>query len=1064
MGHLDEVGTLASPQKAMIGLRRSLMLRVEDEAARKSAQEALERLTELLDRYNLALPTASRPFAETMMAFDDLVSMLTSRLVRDISTEALKKPTSGARKRLLLALGHSCLRHERYNSAVDVFKVADSGQVDLPSQLPDLLIREGSKTMADEQVNLVIRALLRRSSSASENDGEPSVPLSAATWKLIGGHVSRRGKPALLESVWRQILKHYPEEGGSTLIQDQFLVAYSRGGVKTYQLFLDHLSAHYHLPAVLCSEPSGDKPLVNQGVHKRPFDQHTYETVIMGYVQGEAANLRRAEQVLEAMEEEYEPELKTHNYLLNAYARRQDVSGAGRIWRMMIDKSLQPNAMSYELMARMFALKGDIESAFAMLDTLESSNIRPSRGILGIMLSSLAKNGEHERAMKLFRTLLTRDDSAPDVIAWNAMLRILLMRSAPFPRVMRTLQDMEAAGIEPNAATYTLAIQCASEADDMEAAEAFFAKADGAETGFPTETQPRETSDHEEAESFGDEQENEEATSETASTASAATFDPLDADGLGDLRRPRANAQHFTSLIHLHLRLKNIEAAKEYFDEMQRRGLRVEPILWSILASAYAAGESEGSFRLARDIIMRQMDEADRALVDPENGETQLSAGGRYGQTAETLVGPLLGHAARRGDLRRIEAIIGQLESDGIDLSIFTMNILLDGYREIGETSSLMAAWDRIFARARRETGYAAELQLDSSGGVGTSNSPRIDQRRRGSTSRRPILSNVEVPRVQRNALCVSLSIVIDALLADGQHETIATVWAQARAAGFAFDPMNWNALTVALARAGRLEDALRVIENVLNHIRQKPTDHGSQDSEFSRHSSDAYAERQYMRDDAGRRRLESSQNEGPAEDQTMGVTSGTARRRRRTLLDNDRVQREAEEEDSDAQSLLDTVDHDELREETPVARSGHRTSSSREAPDRGRRSHEQRRRPISASRDAASVLLMQALDRQERVDELRSVWTASAATLREVQDALNASGRRENDGQDPADIADGDADAATRKPEAVAVSALLQRYPRAATILDIQARKDRAIQAATTEREESIRAQEYLR
>ncbi|KAG8810307.1 hypothetical protein FRC18_004125 [Serendipita sp. 400] len=56
----------------------------------------------------------------------------------------------------------------------------------------------------------------------------------------------------------------------------------------------------------------------------------------------------------------------------------------------------------------------------------------------------------------------------------------------------------------------------------------------------------------------------------------------------------------------------------------------------------------------------------------------------------------------------------------------------------------------------------------------------------------------------------------MDALSAAGRHEEVAEEWSYLRNTGFAFDSHNWNHLVIALIRAGEVERAFEVVEDVI--------------------------------------------------------------------------------------------------------------------------------------------------------------------------------------------------------------------------------------------------------
>ncbi|PWN29423.1 hypothetical protein BDZ90DRAFT_277701 [Jaminaea rosea] len=812
---------ILTPYRGLGEISNGPSSRREDAADLREARAALHRLCDVLTRYNLALPCTSHAFRDLMLAFDDNVALLSHSALREVVEDALARDSYAA-SRILVALASSLVRMNRLDHALLVVKMAHQRHFALPPQVVETLIRNasgaGSGQIADAVVALVFQ-------SADHEEGHR---IARSTWIAMAGYIARKGDQALLKEVWRRIIAEYPDEAGSRLLKDHFLVVYARGE-GTMGLMRKHLADHWILPD---SEETTETARL-----KRPFTEHTYKTVIHGFCQG--GNLGMAEQYLDFMDQAGLSDASTYNTLLLAYVHRSDVANAKSFWSRYDSRGVTRNAATYEIMARLFAQRGDVESAFSLLDILEQSGTRPSQKILGTMIAALTRAAEYKRATQLFQAMLKSGSAGggagPDVVAWNSMLRILVTRAAPFERVMQLLEDMEKEGVEPDDKTFALAMQSASEAGDLASAEHLFARADGAEAKpsdeGTAEQESKKQEDEENDETYGFDAAPQHRTTTTTSSSSQ----PEQHDPLVSLKQRRANRYHFTILIHALLGAGNVSAAKEYFDEMQRRGLRIDSLSWSVLARAYTKSDSESNQRLARDIVMRRMDEADRASHDESDPGVRLSPAEPRGKSAEILVTPLLVRAANVGDLSQVEGIIGELESDGIELSISTMNILLDAYRRTSEIGSMLAAWERIFKRASANTGLASQLRIERQNVDGdlraaskeSKGRAKIPASRGSSAAGRAqrygglgVLSDIEVPQVQRNALCVSLSIVLDALLSAGMHEAIASIWSRARAAGFAFDPSNWNDLAVALCRVKRVPDALRVVERVLNEVR----------------------------------------------------------------------------------------------------------------------------------------------------------------------------------------------------------------------------------------------------
>lgn len=943
------------------------------------AERTLKRLQDILHRCNLALPVTSFLFVDTMQAFDDLLSILPREILQDFARDLLQhfRDDIPSQIRCLAALSAGLVRSHRIADAVSLYRLAKDVQAPLPTQATDALIRSASGKGADELVEDVVRIALTRAS------GE--LPLS--TWLAYAGHVSRRGDDRLLKLLWTRILKSSPSQRGSALIQDHFLVAYSRDPSK-FALLRRHVAQYWNAPGIAEADRNS---------RKRDFSRHTFLAVIQGYTL--AGHFSGAAHYLDLMKQAgLKSDIKAHNAILQGYVRRQDLAGAAKAWRDIYEDGLTPDPMTFELMAKLFAVKGDVRSAYALLDVLESRGIKPTRTMLSSLMTTLTRTGEHQRALELFKAIVAKDGNAATVQAWNALLRIQVHRSMPTSMVMRTLRDMDEAGVIFDQRTYALAMQSACDSDNLGLAEHLFAQADGGgvEVGEPHEEKSDGANDPNPLDA------------EPRDVADANEPDAL----MARISRPRANAYHFTILIHAHLRLGNVSIAKEYFDEMQKRELPIDSINWAILVRAYTNSDSESSQRLARDIVMRRMEDAEQATTDPEDAST-LVPQERRGSSTEILVAPLLIRAAEVGDIAQIEGIVGELEADGVEVSIPTMNILLMCYRQIQDVESLLAAWERMFNRAKSVTGFAAEMQIDDL--AQTFSNIAINRRRSsirygGGGSRLP---DSAMPAIQRNALCISLTIVLDTLLEAKRHEAIAGIWTRARAAGFAFDPSNWNGLTIALARAGRVEDSLKVLQDVLNEMPVDLQPNSSYDEEI---------EARKRRDIAKLRNTKALRKERDSEEE---ITTGASSKQRRQQAQRSEAQAAAAKDDNLAQTEEEDCQADEVEVE--------------------------------------SHSILEALERQDKFEQLQAVWIAHENTLLEVLEALDKkyefsvfapSAHAQSTEGSAADEAEGIASSA---PPNDSLQDMLAKYPRARELLNAQRYRNRAMQDQEDEEQEQM-------
>lgn len=243
-----------------------------------------------------------------------------------------------------------------------------------------------------------------------------------------------------------------------------------------------------------------------------------------------------------------------------------------------------------------------------------------------------------------------------------------------------------------------------------------------------------------------------------------------------------ATRHHYTILLHALLQAGDLRTAQHYLGQMRAAGLEPSHVTYGVLIKAYAAA-GEDVAAVAHDLALQLSDEAERAHEGAGAGAEAPAHGD--GPPFEDLLVPLIHTHGRRGELAVAEQLFARLR-DALapePPSIRAWTTLLNAYRYANDTRGVLRTWDELYLHVLERTAPSGE--------------PRMGAHQTG-------------------MLCVPLSVVISALSDAGHFRKIAAVWARVKRDGFAFDAQNFNHLAVALARAGRIREALQLIEHVL--------------------------------------------------------------------------------------------------------------------------------------------------------------------------------------------------------------------------------------------------------
>ncbi|WFD29999.1 hypothetical protein MSPP1_001012 [Malassezia sp. CBS 17886] len=241
-----------------------------------------------------------------------------------------------------------------------------------------------------------------------------------------------------------------------------------------------------------------------------------------------------------------------------------------------------------------------------------------------------------------------------------------------------------------------------------------------------------------------------------------------------------ATLQHFNILLQGLLAVGDRARAREVFDDMRRRGLRPNHVTYGVLIRSYAGGTAANVQR-AQDLAMQLAD----AMLAPSAQSADVHD---EALLFDDLLLPLVDAYGKRGDVTEAEAIFSHMLDLGARPSPRALSVMMNACRYAGDVSAVLRLWDHLYTTVLAQMRALLPDDADAA----------------------------PVGMHQRNLVCMPLSIVIDAASRAGLHERVAQIWTQVKRDGFAFDMHNWNHMCAALARAGRVHEAMQLIERVL--------------------------------------------------------------------------------------------------------------------------------------------------------------------------------------------------------------------------------------------------------
>jgi pentatricopeptide repeat protein len=242
--------------------------------------------------------------------------------------------------------------------------------------------------------------------------------------------------------------------------------------------------------------------------------------------------------------------------------------------------------------------------------------------------------------------------------------------------------------------------------------------------------------------------------------------------------RLQLTAHVYSILMAGYVRAKDVASVQAVLSEMRERHIAPTSVTEGIIIKAMADGIWPGSSITSEEYAERLIKSGDVMLVD--------QAIRSRGSAVENVLGPLITINAKKMDSAAAEHYFKKIVAEGVQPTLHMYTTLLDAFRRCGDLEGLERTWKAVLQHATA-VAYTA-----------------------------PGPSGLQVVASQRNMLCIPLSIYMDGLTAACQHTEVARVWRDVAQLGFSFDAHNWNHFAVALVRAGEVEKAFQIAEEVL--------------------------------------------------------------------------------------------------------------------------------------------------------------------------------------------------------------------------------------------------------
>ncbi|KAI3472204.1 hypothetical protein Pfo_029692 [Paulownia fortunei] len=191
-------------------------------------------------------------------------------------------------------------------------------------------------------------------------------------------------------------------------------------------------------------------------------------------------NIRKAQEIFDAMKNQFCPDSKTYSILLEGWGRAPNLPKAREIFKEMVDSGCNPDIVTYGIMVDILCKAGRTDEAVEVISEMEFSGCQPTSFIYSVLVHTYGIENRIEDAIDTFLQM-ERNGVKPDVAVYNALIRVRpnsrtcnilingLIGRGETDEAFKVFRRMTKV-CEPDADTYTMMIKMFCERDELEIA------------------------------------------------------------------------------------------------------------------------------------------------------------------------------------------------------------------------------------------------------------------------------------------------------------------------------------------------------------------------------------------------------------------------------------------------------------------------------------------------------------------------------------------------------------------------------------------------------------------
>ncbi|KAL6555393.1 hypothetical protein OROGR_006651 [Orobanche gracilis] len=167
-------------------------------------------------------------------------------------------------------------------------------------------------------------------------------------------------------------------------------------------------------------------------------------------------NIRKAQEIFDAMKDQFHPDSKTYSILLEGWGRAPNLPKAREIFNEMASSGCNPDIVTYAIMVDVLCKAGRTHEAVGVINEMEFGGCQPTSFIYSVLIHTYGIENRIEDAIDTFFRM-EGNGVKPDVAVYNA-LTSAFCKVNKFKNAYKVVDEMDKKGLRPNSRTCNILI------------------------------------------------------------------------------------------------------------------------------------------------------------------------------------------------------------------------------------------------------------------------------------------------------------------------------------------------------------------------------------------------------------------------------------------------------------------------------------------------------------------------------------------------------------------------------------------------------------------------------